>query len=409
MSNTVIQLKFSAVPGNTPSSLANGEIAINTYDGKFFYRGGASNTIQSITRFTGPAGLDTELQFNDGGLLGGSEKLTFNKTTGLLTVNGTVRANIFSDDGVDIFNFANNAFNTANSKTQVYQQNNAPSIAGATDFWIANTGVMYENFGNTTNPVWAEVGPTSVVANTLPGAITATTITASNTVNITYQPASTIGSALTIVAANTIGGTGYADVLRITNSSAGATTPNKSIRLNQTGGIEIIDSNYGNNILTLTDAGDLSIRGNVTSAGIKSGYNANRPAFRVTGNGGAIVATQTVQGGYYVVDYNQGSYLNTTNGIFTAPVAGLYQVNLVVRTNSNSLGTISQAIIRKTVAIGGGVTTQIMIEFGPNTSMNHVGGSAIVNLAVGDTLKFDVTAGTLSFDGNDNWSVAYIG
>jgi len=115
MSNTVIQLKFSAATGNTPTALANGELAINTYDGKIFYRGGASNTIQSITRFTGPAGLDTELQFNDSGSLGGSEKLTFNKTTGLLTVSGTVRANIFSDDGVDLYDFANTAFNTANA------------------------------------------------------------------------------------------------------------------------------------------------------------------------------------------------------------------------------------------------------------------------------------------------------
>jgi hypothetical protein len=30
-------------------------------------------------------------------------------------------------------------------------------------------------------------------------------------------------------------------------------------------------------------------------------------------------------------------------------------------------------------------------------------------MAVGDTLKFIVSAGTISFDGNDNWSVAYIG
>jgi hypothetical protein len=30
-------------------------------------------------------------------------------------------------------------------------------------------------------------------------------------------------------------------------------------------------------------------------------------------------------------------------------------------------------------------------------------------MAINDTLKVDVTAGTLSFDGNDNWSLAYIG
>lgn len=30
-------------------------------------------------------------------------------------------------------------------------------------------------------------------------------------------------------------------------------------------------------------------------------------------------------------------------------------------------------------------------------------------MAAGDTLQFKVLVGTISFDGNDNWSVAYIG
>jgi len=92
MSNTIIELRHSYVTGNVPSSLANGEIAINTYDGKLFYRGGASNTIQTIERYEGPAGLDTEIQFNDSGILGSSANLTFNKTTGLFQT-GNVTAN----------------------------------------------------------------------------------------------------------------------------------------------------------------------------------------------------------------------------------------------------------------------------------------------------------------------------
>jgi hypothetical protein len=154
---------------------------------------------------------------------------------------------------------------------------------------------------------------------------------------------------------------------------------------------------------------NISTSGNVTASGISPFYAPNRPAFRITGNGGSISATTTVSGGYMVVDYNQGSYLNTTTGLFTAPVSGLYQVNIVVRTNSNTNGTINQIIIRKTAINGGAVTTQIMVEFGTNTSMNHAGGSTIVKMEAGDTLKFDVAVGTISFDGNDNWSVAYIG
>lgn len=45
MSNTVILLKKSVVSGNTPSSLSNGEIAINTADGLLFYKN-PSNVIK---------------------------------------------------------------------------------------------------------------------------------------------------------------------------------------------------------------------------------------------------------------------------------------------------------------------------------------------------------------------------
>jgi len=92
MANTIIELRHSTVSGNTPTNLANGEIAINTFDGKLFYRGGISNTIQTIERFEGPAGLDTEIQFNDSGVLGSSANLTFDKVAGLLQT-GNVTAN----------------------------------------------------------------------------------------------------------------------------------------------------------------------------------------------------------------------------------------------------------------------------------------------------------------------------
>lgn len=47
MANTVIQLKKSLIPGNIPSSLVDGEIAINTADGILFYKD-PSNVIKTI-------------------------------------------------------------------------------------------------------------------------------------------------------------------------------------------------------------------------------------------------------------------------------------------------------------------------------------------------------------------------
>jgi hypothetical protein len=135
----------------------------------------------------------------------------------------------------------------------------------------------------------------------------------------------------------------------------------------------------------------------------------NRPGVRVYGAGGSKSAVTTLSGSYTVVDWQQSNAWDNSTGTFTAPIAGLYQVNVIVRTNSNTLGTISQLIVYKNNTGGVTGTPQIMIEYGSNTTMNHTGGSTISKLEVGDTLKMVVAVGEISFDGNDNFSVAYIG
>jgi plastocyanin len=89
MSNTTIQLRHSTETGNVPVSLANGEIAVNSQDGKLFYAD-PTGTVQEFSLYPGPSGLDTEIQFNDSGVLGSSANLSFNKTTNVLSTKNII-------------------------------------------------------------------------------------------------------------------------------------------------------------------------------------------------------------------------------------------------------------------------------------------------------------------------------
>jgi hypothetical protein len=98
MANTTIQLKFSTVSGNTPSQLANGEVAINGADGKLFYSE-PDGTIKFIENFQGPSGLNTEVQFNDEGVLGANASFTFDKANSRLNVVNARVNNAFDLSG----------------------------------------------------------------------------------------------------------------------------------------------------------------------------------------------------------------------------------------------------------------------------------------------------------------------
>jgi hypothetical protein len=99
MANTVIQLKNSGASGNVPDVLAPGELAINYADGKLYY-GNASNNAVLFDVITEPAGLDTELQFNDSGVFGSSANLTFSSVTKTLSTDSIVLSKNTTSDNV---------------------------------------------------------------------------------------------------------------------------------------------------------------------------------------------------------------------------------------------------------------------------------------------------------------------
>jgi hypothetical protein len=136
MPNTVIAIRSSGTAAATPSLgvLANGEISLNFADGIIYYKT-SSNTLGSI-KTTQPAGLTTEVQFNDAGSFGGDSGFTFNKTTKALTVTGNLTAaNVTSQSYVQFGDGTRQFTANAGSASAV------TSVAGATGA-VSNTQIL---------------------------------------------------------------------------------------------------------------------------------------------------------------------------------------------------------------------------------------------------------------------------
>lgn len=175
---------------------------------------------------------------------------------------------------------------SGNVYAKVSVSSTAPTSPIAGDTWInADTGKEYLYFDDGNTFQWVETGGASyslglTTANVTEvtnlyftnaratAAVTNTTLSnltiGSGNVFITYQPATTTGAGITLNAANTQGGTGYADFLKTTNISGGATNSNKFFRLTPDGKFEIVNSAYTSSIVALTDGGNLSTTGTIT-------------------------------------------------------------------------------------------------------------------------------------------------
>lgn len=115
MANTVIQLKYSSTPGNIPPGLANGEIALNYADGKFYYK----NVTGQIVSFSGSGNVYSFATINANGSL-----ITALSNNSILTINPgnniEISGNIISDvititaNLKPAFDKANSAYTHAN-------------------------------------------------------------------------------------------------------------------------------------------------------------------------------------------------------------------------------------------------------------------------------------------------------
>ena len=139
----------------------------------------------------------------------------------------------------------------------------------------------------------------------------------------------------------TIGGTGYTDFIRVTNTSAGATNINKTIRVNNTGRLEFLNSAYTFQTLNLSDNGILSVGGDnfagtSSSDGVSNYLQFGNNTSQIYDDGNFHIHSKSA---------SQSMWINTNGGqlnlLAQAPLAG---------------GSIGSGIAIATTSLNGYVT-----------------------------------------------------
>jgi hypothetical protein len=308
---TPISIYYSTTAAATPTAgnLVAGELAINTADGKLFYKDSAG--VVQVIGTKGGVGSSTTTQvlYNSSGLVVGSANMTFNGTS-LTLVNGA------SIQGLTVgLGGGNLAGNVAVGQS---------ALAGANSGSSYNTAVGYNAlFANTTGSNNVGCGNSTLLANTsgssnvaLGGGALQVNTTASNNTAVGYQSL-------------------YAN-----------TTGSGNIALGQTAG-------YG----ITTGAGNISIGGGTMYAATTGNYNiaigAQSGAGLTSGNQNAFVGGfcgqfTTTAGNNAALGY-QALYTNTTGGNTVAIGGGALFYNT---TAGNNVAVGFQTLFKNTTGTG---------------------------------------------------------
>jgi len=207
---TPIQIYYSTTASAVPSAgnLTDGELAINTADGKLYYKDSGGN-VQVIAGTGGSgvvAGSNTQVQFNNSGSFGASANMTWNGSsfavTGTIAITGNLTAttdSTFSSTGALTISKGTSAEQPGSPVTGMIRYN--------TDTY------QFEGYSGS-SPAWKSIGgsalsnDTSTASNLYPVFAGATTGTAENlytsNAKLLYKPSTGELQASEVVASNGI-------------------------------------------------------------------------------------------------------------------------------------------------------------------------------------------------------------
>ena len=383
MANTVIQLKHSTLTGNVPSSLANGEISINSRDGKFFYST-PSGTVVTHYPYLGPAGLNKEIQFNDSGTLGSNSGLTFDKATGTFTTSIVASTNNGSGQN---FKVGDDAW--------IGDVNNADTIRIAGQQNVNNAYIIF-GASNANTLGRAGTGPL-----TYTGAFTATGILSGSEISATQSSGDEGGQInLALAATNTslVGSVAidiYQNKLRIFETSG----TNRGVYIDMANGASI---GVGTNLLTPSSSTDGWARNQANAAFLQ----ANTPS--ATANSAASYANSAFLKANTPSDVanSAASYANSAfikaNTAGTAANTPSATANAAFTRANNSLDANNGGTVTGTITATSFITTGSFGNIqGANTiyANNFVANTGFIQFADGSK-QYTANAGSGGGGGN---------
>ncbi len=265
MSNTVIVIKKSLVSGNVPASLANGELAINTADGKLFYKnsGGIIASIENQNTFpTINANSSLIVATSTSDILsivpGNNVTITGNTTTKTITISSSGGTSAIAD---------------------AYVSDVPPSSpVNGELWWNSSTGILSIYYS--ANSVWVSTSPSSSSPNTF----------SSFNVNSTIINSSTISDTIYFESNNFVSITANANSKTISISSTDPTAnifTGSSYTLTYHDAGNFVYSNSTSNNIVYVNANTLPINVPVTIVQLGTGYTS------VHGNTGTTVVTSS--------------------------------------------------------------------------------------------------------------------
>jgi hypothetical protein len=404
--NTVFQLRRNTVSGTRPTTttVAPGELAINTTDGILFsansstiFEIGANNTTIAVGNSTARQIANSTGVFVNGGIT-----LTRNDTTlGFTTTSGaSVGMRQQSDDNF-VF-YTTNTTGGSRAVFNVFANTNAPNQNSALRFNgpvdMGSSGFYANNSLGTAGQVLTSNGTSVYWAAAGAGVNTAAQFTWTNThifnANVTVNSTFVVANSTANVATFTSGG----DLV------IGATAATAKLDVVGTANIRVFETLATDNISDQSlDSNyfDVNISGSDTLT-VSRSHNGVRIDVDSTATSGNTSVEHIVRGVYTTVDVTGpsndivGNYNDVRANTSAGTVTNLYGAQNLVEVDPVAGGTISNAIGSLNSAYAGGNGTITTIYGSRSEAVIEVGATAGVSAAYGAFNEVEIDGNSLT-------------